>query len=182
MLRLVQCLHDGIDHPLDLLVGCKRVQLLASKDVTLKRVYSADVPFPEELRGIESRQMGRALFGIWIGLTGCGAVSCAKPEQPETVLDCSFEPLQRDILRVRPGTGIAQDLSFTPARSGTVAVTDNSYMVKIPDPLTKWELRFSINRFTGEAERQLYNDEGKPDFGKGSQSFVICKPYRGKPL
>jgi hypothetical protein len=122
--------------------------------------------------------MRRARLGVWIGLTVYGAVSCASPaDQAEIVLDCSEGP-EGQILRLRPTTGIAQDLSFTPERIGTVTITESSYSVKIPDPLTKWELRFSINRFTWDAKRQLFDDKGEPDFGKGSLSVVTCKPIQ----
>jgi len=43
VLGLGQSMQDSIDHTFDFLVGCKRVQLLASKEVTLKCVASPSI-------------------------------------------------------------------------------------------------------------------------------------------
>lgn len=99
----------------------------------------------------------------------------------DTILDCSQEPLMRDVLRIR-ANGSSQDLSFTPERNGTVTATDSSYDVRIPDPVSHWEIRFRINRFTGDAQRQLYDDTGKPDTAENNLRFIACKPYQGRPF
>jgi hypothetical protein len=109
---------------------------------------------------------------VALSLTGCST---------ETVLDCSTEgPAIRDIIRIRARQGSAEDLSFSPARSGTATVTDNEYTLRFTGIPPGYELLFRINRFTSGGTRELIGPDGKTI--NGAFYLISCKPYTEKGL
>jgi hypothetical protein len=113
-------------------------------------------------------------------------------KSPDVLLDCWWiaDGVQTlSILRISPSTKKAQDLAFMPAHSGTVQIGDSDYLVEFnafpSDPSVKVRVRFQINRYTGEGNRQLLFDK---EFFKGKKedprdfSFLSCRPHEGKPL
>jgi hypothetical protein len=73
-------------------------------------------------------------------------------------------------------------LSSPATRSGAVDKTEKEYVLHFPisGDGGMWDLRYRINRFTGQGARSLIKPDGRSD--PTMTALVTCKPYIGPPL
>jgi hypothetical protein len=125
----------------------------------------------------------RSWFALTMSAFSIALVASCKRPTPDVLLDCTFlgfaDIETHDVIRISPGTRQAQDLAFSPARSGTAQISEADYVVElIYSP--QFKLRFRINRLTGEGSREFVDKGGA--VAPTDYNAMKCRPYAGKPF
>lgn len=121
----------------------------------------------------------RVPSGLAVSLVAVASAQCS-PGAPraaalasDPVLECRAADI-RHVLRIRRAAGAVDDLTFTPAKSGTADVRDAEYVLSFHESRDNYDLVLRIDKASGRGTRRLFDDEQQAIQGHGGTDDITC--------
>ncbi|MFN7981754.1 MAG: hypothetical protein U0Q11_07840 [Vicinamibacterales bacterium] len=121
-----------------------------------------------------SRQVvGCAVCVVAVGTVQCARSDSATTSPADTLMECRAADI-RHVLRIRPASHEVDDLTFTPAKTGTADVSGTDYRLQFHESRDNYDLVLRFDATTGKGTRRLFDDEQQAIQGHGGTDDIVC--------